>query len=262
MKFISKYLFSIISVCTVFACSDVSETYTVETIDEVRYIHNISPAWGDEPKVELEFVQKIGDLDSDDDNYAFFRPRDVVCDSGGNIFVLDTGNSRIMKYDPQGKYIRKFGRAGQGPAEFRNPLSISIDNNGNLVTADAGNSRIQIFNRNGEFIGGIRTINYALVIRYLSPGSLVTPNPESNYLFSILDMKENILSKFGIPQKYSEDFVLTNINGNEITFEVANENNIIANFHHRNIIQQYSSDGTLDFQADRPLNFSVMDNRK
>ena len=45
------------------------KTYTTETKDGVKYIHNIEPLWGKEQNIKLEFVRKIGDLDAKDVNF-------------------------------------------------------------------------------------------------------------------------------------------------------------------------------------------------
>ncbi|MCP4726933.1 MAG: 6-bladed beta-propeller, partial [bacterium] len=93
-------------------------TYTFEEIDGVRHIHNLSALWGDEPEVELEFVQKIGVLEGSDDNYLLFKPNDAVVDSRGNIYIAEGGNYRVQKFSEDGKYIRTIGTRGSGPGEF------------------------------------------------------------------------------------------------------------------------------------------------
>ena len=110
--------------------------YTEEIIEGVRYIHNHVPQWGQNPKVALEFVQKIGGMDAVDDNYIMFKIWDVVRDQKGNIYILDSGDCRIQKFDAQGRYMATIGRRGNGPAEFGSPVNLNIDDNDRLYVGD------------------------------------------------------------------------------------------------------------------------------
>src|ERR1700679_4250234 len=50
--------------------------------------------------------------------YVFNRPTDVGWDAEGNIFVTDGyGNSRIVKYDKQGRYLAEAGGKGSEPGQ-------------------------------------------------------------------------------------------------------------------------------------------------
>jgi hypothetical protein len=77
--------------------------------------------------------------------YRFGRPTDVAWDAAGNIFVADGyTNSRVVKYDKNGRYIKEIGTKGTGPGQFSTPHSIQTDANGNVYVADRGNRRIQV----------------------------------------------------------------------------------------------------------------------
>jgi hypothetical protein len=77
--------------------------------------------------------------------YRFGRPTDVAWDAAGNIFIADGyTNSRVVKYDKNGRYLNSIGTKGTGPGQFNTPHSIQTDANGNVYVADRGNRRIQV----------------------------------------------------------------------------------------------------------------------
>jgi sugar lactone lactonase YvrE len=88
---------------------------------------------------------------------TFNAPSDVLVAPNGDIFVEDghggDTNSRIVKFSPDGKFIKTWGTRGTGPGEFDSDLhSLAMDSQGRVFVADRGNSRIQIFDQDGNFI--------------------------------------------------------------------------------------------------------------
>jgi hypothetical protein len=77
--------------------------------------------------------------------YSFHRETDIGCDPQGNIFVSDGyGDSRVVKYDKNGRFIKSVGTRGSGPLQFSTPHAIAVDGRGLVYVADRGNSRIQV----------------------------------------------------------------------------------------------------------------------
>ena len=82
----------------------------------------------------------------------FSFPTSVAFDPSGKIYVLDTGNNRIQKFDSDGKFITKLGSQGTGDGRFIRPSGLAVDSSGSIYVVDSGNNRIQKFTGDGEFI--------------------------------------------------------------------------------------------------------------
>ncbi len=101
------------------------------------------------------------------DETTFHEPNAVVVAPNGDIFVSDghggdtitthahnptLGNSRVVKFDADGKFLTQWGRHGSGPGEFQTPHCLAMDTQGRLFVGDRSNNRLQIFDQDGKFI--------------------------------------------------------------------------------------------------------------
>ena len=85
--------------------------------------------------------------------YVFDRPSDVGFDTAGNIFVADGyGNSRVVKYDKNGRFLAQVGSKGSEPGQLNLPHSLAVDGKGNVYVADRTNRRIQVFDNDLKFL--------------------------------------------------------------------------------------------------------------
>ena len=106
----------------------------------------------------------------------FNLPTDVAIADDGSFYVSDGyGNSRVVRFSRQGKYLFEWGRRGDKEGEFHTPHGIDLDAQGNVYVADRDNNRIQEFDANGKFIKQWK-------------------NPQAEQLYSLtIDKKENAL---------------------------------------------------------------------
>ena len=78
--------------------------------------------------------------------YVFSRPTDVGFDAAGNIFVTDGyGNSRVVKFDRNGRFIKEAGSRGSQRGQLNLPHTMAMDANGNVYVGDRSNARVQVF---------------------------------------------------------------------------------------------------------------------
>lgn len=250
----------------------VSYAQKIETINGVRVVHNEKAGkWGKHHKVSLEFVKTIGDIESEDENVLFYMPSDIAFDSQGNVYVLDSGNHRIQKFGPNGKYIASIGRKGQGPGEFQYPLSIDVDSEGYLYVSDSGNQRIQILKPDSTDHKTIQMIKDTVgVIRISESGHMImgsgggffsfgAPGMDEDKslskLLKVLNLEGDVQKDFGEQLDY-KDFLM-NKTGNQFHFIVDKNNNTYVAFDFQNRIEKYSPDGKILWKSDRKLNYST-----
>jgi NHL repeat len=78
--------------------------------------------------------------------YVFSRPTDVGFDAAGNIFVTDGyGNSRVVKFDKNGRFVKEAGTRGSQRGQLNLPHTMAMDANGNVYVGDRSNARVQVF---------------------------------------------------------------------------------------------------------------------
>ncbi|HET7336463.1 MAG TPA: hypothetical protein VFJ23_01055 [Candidatus Nitrosotalea sp.] len=82
---------------------------------------------------------------------TFRSPTNIAIDNDNNIYVADTGNSKIKKFDVKGNMLLSWGDVGSSNDQFKNPSGIFV-NEKYVYVADTGNSRIVMFDKTGNFV--------------------------------------------------------------------------------------------------------------
>jgi hypothetical protein len=266
-----KLLFSCFHLIFVLAFSlSFSFSQEIETKSSIRLVHNKKGGkWGNHPKISLELLKTVGDVNTLDENFAFHNPDEMALDTEGNLYILDSGNHRILKFSPQLLFLSSFGQRGQGPGDFQNPTSIEVDPQNFIYVADPRNNRISIFPPNSK---NPRTINfpyfYTQKVRYMPNGKLAVGGFHSTgrwadekkgmpKLLFIIDTKGGVQREIGHPYKY--DKWIESWWGNRYDFDIDKYGNFHLAFEHQNRVEKYNSKGELQWRADRILNFDIND---
>ncbi len=72
-------------------------------------------------------------------------PWGIAVDGAGGVYISDTGNHRIEKFDRDGNFITQWGGFGNGEGQFNFPYGIGADARGSVFVVDSGNTRVQQF---------------------------------------------------------------------------------------------------------------------
>jgi DNA-binding beta-propeller fold protein YncE len=74
----------------------------------------------------------------------------VAIDGLGNIYALGSFNNAVFKFGPDGKFLTRFGDAGNEAGQFRAAFAIAVDGKGRVYVSDI--KGIQVFDANGRYL--------------------------------------------------------------------------------------------------------------
>ncbi len=74
----------------------------------------------------------------------------VAVDGLGNIYALGSFNNAVFKFSADGKYLSRFGDAGDQPGQFRAPSAIAADGKGRVYVSDF--KGVHVFDGNGRYL--------------------------------------------------------------------------------------------------------------
>ncbi len=231
----------------------------IETIDGVKVVHNFK----NDLFKPLKFVEDLSiGIEEGDENYMFSNPKDIDSDSKGNIYVLDSRECTVKKYDSQGKHIKNIGRKGQGPGEFEMPYFFELSQQDKIYVGDTLARKIDIFKANGGYLKTLEarewidqvSINQKeeLIAGFKSP--MEGENKEVKFIYEVCkyDSKMNKIFEF-----YSQKQVFTfRISDGEFTldypifvkWDIDSKDNVYIGTANKYEINVFSSKGSLLFK--------------
>ncbi|MHB8601257.1 MAG: NHL repeat-containing protein [Nitrosotalea sp.] len=195
-------------------------------------------------------------------NSEFRSPTGITIDSDNNVYIADSGNSQIKKFDSKGNLLFTLGTLGSSKGEFRHPLGVFV-NEKYVYVLDTGNSRIQIFDKNGNFI-------YSWGKYGDQPGMFHTPVSMSSDKYGnlfVADSELNVIQIFDRLGNYKDEISPVLAEGKEIgntgikviTFDsknnfyiISTNNEILKYSSIGNFINFYGSNGTEDGRFNQP----------
>ncbi len=94
-------------------------------------------------KLSFQFVLAFGTAGSGPGE--FLDPKGLCLDPLGNLYVADTGNDRIQKFDPEGGFLAQLGSFGWKEGQFNKPTDVAVRTSLHLYVVDSQNRRLQVF---------------------------------------------------------------------------------------------------------------------
>lgn len=174
----------------------------------VLFAQVVIPESGNEAKdytatEELHCSEKWSLGAINDSLQAFYYPVPKL-DSFANLYVLDSGNNRIMKYDSLGNAIWTIGKVGHEAGNLIGAWKLDI-NRDKIYVLEGWNRRIQIFGLNGQYVNHFGVAGEVNDFAVDGEGYIYLAGNTSKKLISVFDEDGKKIEEFGEKNKFTTE---------------------------------------------------------
>jgi sugar lactone lactonase YvrE len=81
-------------------------------------------------------------------------PTRVAVSGTGHLYALDRWTAEVYHFDPDGRFVDRFGGQGDRPENLQSPSDLAYDGRGRLLVADLGGG-LRLFDPEGHFLGAV-----------------------------------------------------------------------------------------------------------
>jgi hypothetical protein len=142
----------------------------------------------------LNYITQISTRDTEIEEERFGYPLSATMSNQGDVFILDSENSRVVKFDIFGNFIQNFGGYDYGDYALQQPRQLAISSQNNLFVIDG--KQVIIFDQYGNGVGKISGDNEFRSIRIIFNWLTITTDERifiANLNFPKLELKEIII---------------------------------------------------------------------
>jgi len=151
-------------------CGKKRSTPVVEKKEGIEIVHNSDkPLF---PDRTIEFIQDLS-IGEEEGKINLYKPRKILVDKQGNIYVSDAADLSIKVFNKNGTYLFSIGKKGSGPGEFQVIGSMKFLPDNNLVVLDWQLRRVSFFTIRGKFLQSFQMKNNLSGI-FLTTDSTIT----------------------------------------------------------------------------------------
>jgi len=143
---------------------------------------------------DLNFISELSTRERDNPEERFGYPLSCALSSMGDLYVLDSENIRVLKFDLFGNFIQNFGGFDWGTFSLKNPKKLAINFDNSILVLD--DSLLVLYD---QFGNGKEKINLGNSFTNLNTTFVnLILNNENEIYMSLIGVGENILNKIAL----------------------------------------------------------------
>ena len=200
----------------------------------------------------LEFHEdlRLGPEQDDDHTMWSAGSTGLTVDEDGRLYVADTGSSRILAFEPDGRFIRVVVQKGNGPGEIAALQSFQIFANGQAIAHDLPPGSLPKFH---FFDDQLKFVNQRLLKEAVGPPRRVQFAPDGTIFaanFASLNAKEGkIVTRAGVMDLNLKTLLELSALPQKIDFQKFSDPNYLANFIAEGMRTKYNGSGVMNFDG-------------
>jgi DNA-binding beta-propeller fold protein YncE len=124
----------------------------------------------------MNFISTLESSSGNPSEFQFLEVASVALNSQNELFLIDHGENKIIKYDRNGKEERIFGTYESGKGELLSPQQLEILDFDKLLVTDSGNRAVFVFDFFGNYIRQYTSENFK------TPGGIAVDDQSNMYI--------------------------------------------------------------------------------
>jgi tripartite motif-containing protein 71 len=172
--------------------------------------------------------------------HAAMYPSGLDVDGAGNVYVADTGDDQIQKYNSSGRRVWVVGKRGSRAAGFENPRDVAV-HSGKVYVADTGFNRVRVLRASdGSFLSEWPR-RFGTIM-----GISVGVNGQGNRIVLVSESSANLIQIFSLTGTFIRSVGGGRLNGVRDAATDANGNIFAADFANSRVVKFGPGGGFLD----------------
>lgn len=104
---------------------------------------------------DLNFISSLSTRDNNNKDLSFGYPLSCAVSNQGDLYILDSENKRVIKFDLFGNFVQNFGGYEWGKYALSDPKELAVDPLNNIYVSDG--SRFFVYDQFGNGIAEVKT---------------------------------------------------------------------------------------------------------